>query len=54
MSKLDINIRKDCFAYHDGKCNALTSLVCKHRNCSFYKTVAQEQKDRKKWGYNVR
>lgn len=35
--------KKDCFAYNETdnvkqECLALTSRVCKEKNCSFYKT----------------
>lgn len=30
--------KKDCFAYHNDECKALTSLYCEeNQNCHFYK-----------------
>lgn len=30
-------VKKDCFAYENKKCLALSELVCKKKKCSFYK-----------------
>ena len=36
-------IKEDCFAYNGEtkECKALTELVCKKEECSFYKTKAE-------------
>lgn len=41
--------RKDCFAYKvSGYCSALTEMVCKTGECSFYKTRGQFKEDAKR------
>lgn len=30
-------VKRDCFAYREGKCLALSKLVCKKEACPFYK-----------------
>ena len=44
-------IKTDCFGYNCRKneCTILTQTVCKHRNCSFYKTQEQYDEDREKY-----
>lgn len=38
--------KKDCFGYRMGKCKVLAELVCEKRNCSFYKTKEQFERER--------
>lgn len=40
------NIAKDCFAYHKGRCRALTVKQCEGKGCSFYKTKQQLQQEK--------
>lgn len=41
---------KDCFAYRSERyCTALTEVVCKNRQCKFYKTHRQHADDLKKY-----
>ena len=51
-------IKENCFFYKKGdklcKCGALRELVCKERECSFYKTKEREALDRIKYGYNLK
>lgn len=43
--------RKDCFAYKvSGYCSALTEMVCKKRECTFFKTKEQFYEDMEKYG----
>ena len=35
-NKKGTGVKKDCFAYKDEKCIALTELFCKEENCKFY------------------
>lgn len=40
-------IKKDCFGYRNPeRCGAMSEMICKSRNCSFYKTKKQFIKDR--------
>lgn len=50
MEQKTIEIKEDCFAYRDGKCNALNKLYCKEEKCKFYKTREQVKKEAKKYG----
>ncbi len=36
--------RVDCFAYCNGKCNALNKLYCKKDVCNFFKTREENDK----------
>ena len=38
-----MGIKEDCFGYNPRirQCKALTELVCKNKECKFYKTQAQ-------------
>lgn len=39
-------IKKDCFANKfGGYCSALVEMVCRNRECSFYKTREQFERD---------
>lgn len=41
--------KKDCFGYKvSGYCGVLVEMVCKHRNCSFYKSKQQFKEDAKR------
>ena len=44
-------IKKDCFGYDRicKKCRVLTETLCAHKECTFYKTKEQFDKDRKKY-----
>lgn len=44
--KIKKNIKKDCFAYYNGKCDALEKLDCK--NCTFYATKKEANAKREK------
>lgn len=46
-------VKTDCFAYARCKCLALSEMVCKKKNCSFYKTKEQEEEDKRKYGYDT-
>lgn len=35
-------VKEDCFAYIDGKCNALRFLYCRNEECGFYKKKGAE------------
>lgn len=40
--------REDCFAYRNGKCNALSEYMVKScEGCKFYKTIEKAAIDRK-------
>lgn len=44
--------KTDCFAYRGKRmCSVLSELVCKNRNCSFYKTKEKHKIDCDKYGY---
>lgn len=54
---MDIEIKKDCFAYKEKKnkqnrvhktCTALKKLYCKDEKCKFYKTKKQFEEDAEK------
>ena len=42
-------VKTDCFAYQERckQCRVLSELVCKKRECTFYKTQEQYDSDRK-------
>ena len=44
--------KTDCFAFDEKKCDckALNKLYCQKEKCRFYKTKAQVEKERKKYG----
>lgn len=46
--------RIDCFAYREDRCEILTERICENRKCSFYKTWDKENKDRERFGYNLK
>lgn len=44
-------IKKDCFGYRNPeRCGVLSEMVCKNKNCSFYKSKEQFIKDRVIYG----
>lgn len=47
-------VKTDCFGFRRGVCTVLYELVCEKRNCSFYKTCAQYQADKRKYSYKGR
>lgn len=38
--------RADCFAHRKDGCSVLNKTICRERECSFYKTAEQFQKER--------
>ncbi len=42
-----LKTKRDCFAYKDGGCNALTCLYCKDKSCRFYKSKQQQKEQLK-------
>ena len=43
-------MKTDCFAYkNERKCLALNELVCKNRECRFFKTKEQFNEEREKY-----
>lgn len=41
--------KTDCFAYiREGNCAALTSMICKQKECRFYKTREKVLEDRER------
>lgn len=43
-------INRECFAYHnDNVCRILSEMICKNRNCSFYKTKKKFKVDLEKY-----
>ncbi len=47
-----MGIHKDCFAYRIGRCSIMTEMICRRESCSFYKTVEEMERDRKRYGFN--
>lgn len=47
-----MGIHKDCFAYRIGRCSIMTEMICRRERCSFYKTVEEMERDRKRYGFN--
>lgn len=41
-------IKRDCFAWHNDGCIALSEILCNRRKCPFYKTNEQAESERKK------
>lgn len=41
--------KKNCFAYRKYRCMALTEMLCKTRQCPFFKTRKQFVEDLKKY-----
>ena len=46
-------IKKDCFGYDliGVRCKVMTELICRHKECTFYKTKEQFNADREKYPY---
>lgn len=49
----DAEVKKDCFAFHEGitgqgECTILTDLYCKKEKCGFYKTKEKFNEDLRK------
>lgn len=43
-------IKRDCFAYvNEKRCVILSAMMCKSKNCSFYKTREQFRADLQKY-----
>ncbi len=47
-------VKTDCFGYRRGECTVLYELVCEHKNCSFYKTCSEYNRDKLKYSYKGR
>jgi len=47
-------VKTDCFGYRCGECGVLYELVCKDKNCSFYKTREEFRRDLLKYSYKGR
>lgn len=41
--------RPDCFAYENKRCKRLNVMLCRHKECPFYKTEEQYRADLKKY-----
>ena len=46
-------IKKDCFAYHTlaKNCGVMNELICRQRECTFYKTKKEFKEGQKKYPY---
>ena len=53
--EIDIpNIKQDCFAYSRFCCRVLNIMICKDRQCPFYKTEKQYKDDFERYPYQYR
>lgn len=47
-------IKSDCFGYENKQCTVLKEMVCKYKECPFYKTNEQYAADKEKYSIKVR